>query len=83
MLHSLFFEVFGGIFFRLNYVIVRPAIVYGIGDKRGLSKFYFIVHQLYRSYCISHTYNENIDSVTDLIILLLMFLEKKEYSYKY
>ena len=31
----------GGIFFRLNYVIVRPAIVYGIGDKRGLSEFYF------------------------------------------
>ena len=25
---------------RLKYLIVRPAIVYGVGDKNGLSKFY-------------------------------------------
>ena len=24
--------------FRLNYVIVRPAIVYGLADRQGLSK---------------------------------------------
>ena len=23
----------------LNYIIVRPAIVYGIGDRNGLSKY--------------------------------------------
>lgn len=26
------------ILFRLNYVIVRPGLVYGLGDKQGLSK---------------------------------------------
>lgn len=26
----------------LNYVILRPAIVYGIGDKNGLSKSCFL-----------------------------------------
>ena len=25
-------------FIRLDYVILRPAIIYGIGDKSGLSK---------------------------------------------
>ena len=25
-------------FFRLNYIIVRPSIIYGIADRQGLSK---------------------------------------------
>lgn len=25
--------------FRLDYVVVRPAIVYGVGDRGGLSKY--------------------------------------------
>jgi hypothetical protein len=29
---------FVSFFCRLNYVIVRPALVYGLGDKQGLSK---------------------------------------------
>jgi hypothetical protein len=37
MAMSLFFVSL--IFCRLNYVIVRPGIVYGLGDKQGLSKF--------------------------------------------
>ena len=24
--------------FRLNFVIVRPAIIYGVADRQGLSK---------------------------------------------
>lgn len=30
--------LFFSVFHRLNYVVVRPAIIYGIGDRQGLSK---------------------------------------------
>lgn len=38
--------------FRLNYVIVRPAIIYGIADRRGLSTFHLPDE---KSYCFSTT----------------------------
>lgn len=28
---------------HLNYIIVRPALVYGSGDRNGLSKFLHLV----------------------------------------
>lgn len=31
--------LYGFLSFSLNYVIVRPAIMYGIADRQGLSKF--------------------------------------------
>ena len=38
--------------FRLNYVIVRPAIIYGIADRRGLSMFHLPDE---KSYCFNTT----------------------------
>lgn len=38
--------------FRLNYVIVRPAIIYGVADRRGLSMFHLPDE---KSYCFSTT----------------------------
>ena len=48
-LYSCTFTLFS---FRLNYVIVRPAIIYGIADRRGLSMFHLPDE---KSYCFSTT----------------------------
>ena len=36
-----FFPIFS---FRLNYVIVRPAVIYGLADRQGLSKLLCMIH---------------------------------------
>ena len=48
-LYSCTFTLFS---FRLNYVIVRPAIIYGIADRRGLSMFHLPDE---KSYCFNTT----------------------------
>lgn len=49
--------------FRLNYVIVRPAIIYGIADRRGLSTFHLPDE---KSYC----FNTTIEFVLSLTTLM-------------
>ena len=49
--------------FRLNYVIVRPAIIYGVADRRGLSMFHLPDE---KSYC----FNTTIEFVLSLTTLM-------------
>ena len=49
--------------FRLNYVIVRPAIIYGVADRRGLSMFHLPDE---KSYCFNTTF-EFVLSLTTLM----------------
>ena len=50
--------------FRLNYVIVRPAIIYGVADRRGLSMFHLPDK---KSYCF-YTTIEFVLSLTTLVV---------------
>lgn len=35
----LYIYIYFHLYFRLDYIVIRPAIVYGIADKFGLSKY--------------------------------------------
>lgn len=67
--------------FRLNYVIVRPAIIYGIGDRLSLSKIllnFVLAVPVLRQCCVfrttGHAFSQKISPKGASVVYCLMQL---------